>query len=61
MGTKLASGVERAIQEEIRTSVCVRLVVPSIIRVPSNVVGWPDMRFDVCCDELKAAVSRILN
>lgn len=59
VGTEFAAAVQQSIQEQVlgrvRSARC-----PIHQQSPSNIQGWPNMRFDVCCNELKAAVGRVL-
>jgi hypothetical protein len=59
VSAELAGAVGQSIQEEvfkrIRSARC-----STHGRSPSNVHGWPNVRFDVCCDNLKAAVGRAI-
>jgi hypothetical protein len=59
VGTEFAAAVKQPVQEQvlerIRSARC-----PTHQQSPSNVHGWPTVRFDGCCDELKTAVAGVL-
>ncbi len=59
VGDEFAAAVKQSVQDQvlqrIRSARC-----PVHHRVPSNVRGWPNVRFDVCCDALKAALGRVI-
>ena len=59
VGAELAGAMEQSIQEQIIKRIrSVRCSTHH--RSPANIHGWPNLQFDVCCDELKAAVGRAI-
>lgn len=59
VGAEFAAAVKESVQDQvlrrIRSARC-----PTHHRSPSNIQGWPNVRFEVCCDELKAVVGRVM-
>jgi hypothetical protein len=55
VGAELIGAMEQSIQEQI-----IKRIRSVRCSTHTNIHGWPNMRFDVCCEELKMAVGRAI-
>ena len=60
VGAEFAAAAKQAVQEEalrrVRSARC-----PTHHRGPTNVHGWPNVRFDACCEDLKVAIAQAVS